>query len=419
MPLAGMVYSAVLAQKRGHALQKIISEPGGVVELMIGTTNYRKEGLARALDRIGEVRACYSFVPYIAFRCQASDAAGLVSHINGRGRFYRELKAMLSVEASGTFSIPKIEDAFPKPKKKVKAEDVGSSLWNLVATGAYKARQYSCGENTNVAVIDTGANYLHPEIQPCFNGKKGHNFLNNTDFVIDDNGHGTHVSGIIAGRNCGVAPKTKLAALKVLNKDGEGSESAIISALEWCVKNNMDVANLSLGAPVASSAFEEMCSYAASAGLLIVAAAGNDGKRTITYPAGFGEPVIGVAATDRENNHAVFSNISPTNDISAPGVDILSSYLSDYAVLDGTSMSAPHVAGALSLAVSYAKKADLEDVLERTAQDLTPEKDDWDVFGAGLLRADLFMSALARSRRVAKALNERQSLAELVRKVFW
>ena len=65
------------------------------------------------------------------------------------------------------------------------------------------------------------------------------------------------------------------------------------------------------------------------------------------------------------------------------------------------------------------KKADLEDVLERTAQDLTPEKDDWDVFGAGLLRADLFMSALARSRRVAKALNERQSLAELVRKVFW
>lgn len=407
-----MFYNPVLIQKRTRALHARLSRTKRPLELIIGTTRYRKESLARELERTGTVTGLYSFIPYIAVKCDIGDAKRIVNHFSGRGKHYKELSAITSVELSGRFSIP-------EPKNRVMNLALSEELWNLVVIGAYEARDYSTGENTSVAVIDTGINYKHPEIRDCFNRKKGYNFVDDTEDPLDDNGHGTHVAGIIAGANCGVAYGTTLHALKVLNHKGEGSEANAISALEWCVKNNIDMANMSLGAPLASSAFEEMCSYAFDNGLLIVAAAGNDGARTPRYPAAFGASVIGVAATNRENTHAYFSNIWPTNDISAPGVDILSSYLDGYAALDGTSMATPHVTGALSLAVSYAKNTQLEDVLERTAEHIDDLPDKEDVYGAGLLRADLLMKELARSQRIIKAIRNKQSLVEILKSIVW
>ncbi len=408
-----MSHNPALAKKREKALRLRLSRAKKPLELIIGTTNYRKEHLARELGKIGKITGLYSFIPYIAVRCDAGDANKLAKHINGEGRFYKELSTITSVELSNRFSIP-------EPKKLVKVEDRCSELWNLEVTGSYEAQEYSKGENALVAVIDTGASYTHPEIRDRFDKKKGYDFVDNRDDPVDYSGHGTHVSGTISGVNCGVAPGATLYALKVLNARGEGSEADVLSALEWCIKNSMDIANMSLGAPLASSAFEEMCAYAANQGLLMVAAAGNDGERTARYPAAFGASVIGVAATDRTNNHAYFSNIWPTNDISAPGVDIISCYKDGYAVLDGTSMSAPHVTGALSLAVSYAKSADFEEVLERTAEDVEPGLPDKnEVFGAGLLRADLLMKELIRSQRILSAIKDKKSLAGIIKNIFW
>ena len=132
---------------------------------------------------------------------------------------------------------------------------------------------------------------------------------------------------------------------------------------------------------------------------MIVAGAGNFGFGA-KEPAAFGEPVIAVAAVDEQNRHAGFSNVYETNDISAPGVDIVSSYNGGYASLSGTSMAAPHVTGSLALVLSALKSnRDLGALMEDTAQNLEegsfPERD---VYGAGLLRVDLMAKAVVENR---------------------
>lgn len=358
------------------------------VELIVRADS-RRSWLARELGRVGQVTHVYEHIPYLSFRCDGADAYALsqVFHRASDERAYRAVASAVSaIDFSGGFSIPKV----------TKHAEVVDDVWNLEDIGAYVAQGFGSGEGVKVAVIDTGVNYNHGEVRGCFGALKGYDFVLSSDAPMDLNGHGTHVAGIVLGANYGVASGAGCFALRVLDETGSGNEADAIAALDWAAGHGVDVVNMSFGSPHASSALEDMCYYLADKGVLVVAAAGNDGVGA-SYPAAFGDSVIAVAAVDRGNRHADFSNVYGTNDISAPGVAITSSYLDGYATLSGTSMAAPHVSGSLALVLSVARSgASLEDVMERTALNLGGGRD---VYGAGLVRVDRMVEAVSQLRQ--------------------
>lgn len=221
------------------------------------------------------------------------------------------------------------------------------------------------GQNANVAVIDTGIDYNHEDLKANYKG--GYNFIDNTANPYDNNGHGSHVSGIIAAADSdtgviGVAPEASIYALKVLDQNGSGSYSNIIAAIQWCIDNKISVINMSFGGSSYSKSLEDICNAANNAGILLIAAAGNSGSGndTIGYPAKFNS-VVAVGATDSNDKIAPFSSTGPDLEISAPGVTVLSTVpkgtcnlcdQSGYRNLSGTSMACPHVVGAAALVLS-------------------------------------------------------------------
>ena len=205
-----------------------------------------------------------------------------------------------------------------------------------------------------VAVIDTGISKDHPDLKANIQG--GYNAINSTKSWNDDNGHGSHVAGIIGALNntvgvVGVAPLVDLYAVKVLNRQGSGFLYDVIEGIQWAVANGMKVANMSLGSSSGTQSMHDAVIAAYNAGLTIVAAAGNNGGAVI-YPAAYPE-VIAVSATDSANNLASFSSRGPEVDLAAPGVSIYSTYKgTGFATLSGTSMASPHVAGAAALVLN-------------------------------------------------------------------
>ncbi|HII30385.1 TPA: S8 family serine peptidase, partial [Candidatus Woesearchaeota archaeon] len=314
------------------------------LELIIGLADSAKARAEKELARLGEIRHIFSRVPYLSIRCLPYDAEQLVGSVSGRSRnrsfntsFGYSLAALRSLELSHTFSISLYRKEETKPSGR---------LWNLDNIGCYDAWKISRGDGSSVAVIDSGVDYNHPALCSCFGSNKGVDIVDGGD-PLDPNGHGTHVAGIIAGAytdvsdSCGVAPAATLYTLRVLGADGYGLESDVMAGIEWALDNSVDIANLSLGARAASGAFRELCSLAYKEGLLMVAAAGNDGFGA-EYPAAFGESVLGIAALDKFNQHPGFSNIYSTNDLSAPGVGVYSTIPGGYASYSGTSMATPH-----------------------------------------------------------------------------
>jgi len=262
------------------------------------------------------------------------------------------------------------------------------------------------GNNANtmkVGIIDTGISSSHPDLQA--NIKGGINTIRPFKGWNDDNGHGSHVAGIIGALNntsgvVGAAPQVDLYAIKVLNSAGSGYISDIIEGLDWAIANKMQIVNMSLGCNCPSVALSDAVKKVNQAGIVQVAAAGNSGSAVI-YPAAYPE-VIAVSATDSSNNIASFSSRGPEVDIAAPGVSILSTYKGkNYATLSGTSMASPHVAGAVALLLNNPVDAsydadndgkwDPSEVLSKlqsTAMDLGVTGID-DLYGAGLLNANL------------------------------
>lgn len=245
----------------------------------------------------------------------------------------------------------------------------------------------STGLGVNVAVIDTGIDADHPDLADNIAG--GVNYVSKPWWKPadpskwdDDDGHGTHVAGIIAALDngigvVGVAPEASLYALKVLDKTGSGYVSDIVAALEWAILNDMDICNMSLGTDTDVESLEEACDAAFTLGVLLVAAAGNDGG-AVDYPAAYSS-VIAVAAVDSSDARPSWSSYGPEVALAAPGVDVYSTWKgSGYKTISGTSMAAPHVAGTLALNLS----ADLCD----SADDLPPTGTD-DYSGCGLVDA--------------------------------
>jgi serine protease len=203
------------------------------------------------------------------------------------------------------------------------------------------------GSGVTAYVVDTGVLTSHNE----FGGRasSGYDFIDNDFDATDCNGHGTHVAGTIGGSSYGVAKNVNIVGVRVLNCSGSGSNSGVISGINW-VKNNASgpsVANMSLGGG-ASQATDDAVNAAVAAGISFVVAAGNDNSNACNYSPARAANAVTVGSTTSSDSRSSFSNYGTCLDIYAPGSSITSAwYTSNSATntISGTSMAAPHVAG--------------------------------------------------------------------------
>jgi len=235
--------------------------------------------------------------------------------------------------------------------------------WEITAFNLPEAWEFSKGEGVIVAVLDTGADLDHDDLVE--NLLPGRNFVDSNSPPEDDNGHGSHVAGIICAANndfgvVGVAPKAKIIPVKVLDNKGAGNLPNVANGIRWAADQGVDFITLSLGAPAQMPMIQDAIRYAASKGAVTWCAAGNAGKtRQIFYPAAYPE-VIGIGAIDENFDRASFSCTGPDLDFVAPGVKILSTVPDNwYAVLSGTSMANPFAVGVASLLLSYKRTKNL------------------------------------------------------------
>lgn len=259
------------------------------------------------------------------------------------------------------------------------------------------------GKNITVAVLDTGI-HPHPDFTKLQNRIFAWNDLvNQKNEPYDDNGHGTHVAGIIAGNGhssegkyVGMAPDARLVGVKVLDEDGGGASSTVISGIEWCLKNrkslNIRIINLSMGSTAQESYKDDpLCRAVMIAwqqGLVVCCAAGNEGPdgKTIDSP-GITPQIItvgnfdsGRTISDTDDTLSKSSSRGPTfdnlpkPDLLAPGTDITSTWVDGgYKTLSGTSMATPMVSGAAALILQKwpsMTPSKLKDLLIRNARDL-------------------------------------------------
>lgn len=235
--------------------------------------------------------------------------------------------------------------------------------WEITAFNLPEAWKYSQGEGVVVAVLDTGADLDHDDL--VCNLIPGRNFLKPGTPPEDDNGHGSHVAGIIAACNndlgvVGVAPKAKIMPVKVLDHKGSGNLFNTSEAIRWVADQNVNFIAMSLGSPQQMPMVRSAIQYAAEKGCVTFCAAGNAGNtRQIFYPAAYPE-TIGIGAIDSNFDRAKFSCSGPDLDFVCPGVDICSTVPDNwYAVLSGTSMANPFAVGLACLLLSYKKQKNL------------------------------------------------------------
>lgn len=292
---------------------------------------------------------------------------------------------------------------------------LGGNNWgaDLVKAPAAWAQGYT-GKGVVVAVLDTGFDYDHPDLKDNIwmnpgeipgngidndgNGyiddTQGWNFADNTNNVIDLNGHGTHVAGTIAGGNngfgvTGIAYDAKIMPVKVLNEQGSGSSNAVAEGIYYAVNNGADVINLSLGNNFPNSTLADAIEYASSRGTVVIMASGNNGYPLPGYPARYANNWgLAVGAVDSNNRMANFSNRAGLNNfpyVTAPGVSIYSSLPgNEYGTYSGTSMAAPHVAGVVALMLSANPNlthAEIRQIIMETAGNSTaiPDANRWNI----------------------------------------
>lgn len=285
-----------------------------------------------------------------------------------------------------------VADISPDSKRTLMAQDTPYG-YNMV-----QANQFS-QNNTQartVCVIDTGYNLGHPDLPDQNDGVSG-NANNNAvgNWYNDGNGHGTHVAGTIAALNnstgiVGVYPGVDLHIVKIFNDSGNWTyASDLIGGINQCQNAGSDVVNMSLGGGSASTAERNAMDQFNDDGILLVAAAGNSGNSTLSYPASY-DAVMSVAAVDSGENRASYSQYNAQVEIAAPGSAVYSTYPTNtYATLNGTSMASPHVAGAAALVWSFfpnCSNDQLRAALNATAKDKGSAGRD-NFYGHGIVKA--------------------------------
>jgi subtilisin family serine protease len=389
----------------------------------------------------GTVSHSYSIIPAVAAELPGSAIQGLLHNPN----------------------ITAIEEDHKVEATAITYDIEYSNAWGVeqIESGVGHEAGYK-GQGVKIGIIDSGINYLHPDLAPNYKG--GYDFYYYDLDPMDVYGHGTHVAGTACAADndngsaspklgvVGVAPECDLYSLRVLNEDGVGYESDIVSAIEWSLGREvtllpwgttqgtttqgvrMDVVNLSLGSSQAySQASEQTFAEASNEGLIIVAAAGNSGnpagKGTNTiYPANY-ESVIAVGATKQGGSRASFSSTGSNVELVAPGESVYSTWndnqgysdpqpvctgvLTDingdgqldgecYKYGSGTSMASPHVAGVAALLISSGLVSDTNEngigdevrsLMQSTAIDLGASGRD-NKYGFGLVNVSRALSAV-------------------------
>jgi subtilisin family serine protease len=239
----------------------------------------------------------------------------------------------------------------------------GKASADIKATAAWEETKGK--EEDLIAVIDSGVDFLHPDIKNKVKSG-GRDFVNNDFDATDDHGHGTFVAGIAAADTnnnegvAGVAWNCKILPVKVIDKEGSGEYSWLVDAIIWAADNGANVISLSLGGEEPADSLRDALKYAHDKGVVIVAAAGND-NATVLYPAAYDEFCLAVAATDYNDSRTSWSNFGPEVDVAAPGERIVGPVPTwfwpsqgekeaiPYAFGQGTSAATPHVAGLAAL----------------------------------------------------------------------
>ncbi len=347
-------------------------------------------------DLGGQISREYTLIPAVVAKIPSTNLTILRNHpLVAYVEENTEIKTMVSPylppqsATSGFFS--------------ASTEDEYQRSWGIQRIGSKAAHaQGVTGKGIKVAIIDSGIDYNHEDLDNNYLG--GYDFVFDDDDPMDDswNSHGTNIAGVIAAEKngigvVGVAPEASLYALKVLNQRGDGLMENIVAAIQWAVDNKMDIINISIEGE-GSEALKTVCDAAYEAGLLIVAAAGNT-KGGPASPLASYSSVVAATSTDKENNLASHAPISPEVELSAPGVSIYSTARTTsgggYGSLDGTSQAAPHVTGMAALILSSGKLEDLNGdgetnnkdlrlMLQRSVDDLGDAGRD-ELFGYGLV----------------------------------
>ncbi len=292
-------------------------------------------------------------------------------------------------------------------------DDDPETPWGIerVFNGQYYGDQYTT--SVQVAILDTGVDLDHPDLAANIVWAVDATGGRSAD---DKNGHGTHCAGTIGAvrDNAGVVgmyANVEIYAIKVLGNGGRGDWADLVNGIYLACQgpdgvegtaDDADVISMSLGGSSAPQEVHDAIIHAYNLGIVIVAAAGNEGDGDastdeISYPAAYPE-VIAVGATDKDDTIASFSNSGPYIEVAAPGVNIYSTYKGGgYDTLSGTSMACPHVAGLVALIIAVHGKMPVgtfddtgqetvRGYLHSTALDLGPSG--WDpAYGYGLVQA--------------------------------
>ena len=247
-----------------------------------------------------------------------------------------------------------------------------SQQYNLGKMSLPQAWNTARGDGVVIAVLDTGADLAHPDLSAKF-VSRGRDFVNGDDDASDDHGHGTHVSGIAAAATnngvgiAGVGYNARLLPVKVLSASGQGDTARIAQAIDWASQQaGVKVINMSLGCQCPSPAYlTEAVANARARGVVVIAAAGNDGTSSPASPAS-APGVIGVGATDSADRRTSFSNYGVNAKLAAPGLNIYSTLRGgSYGTMSGTSMASPNVAGVAALAWSACPSCSVGDIEAR------------------------------------------------------
>jgi thermitase len=299
--------------------------------------------------------------------------------------------------------------AVAAPQALAACDPLRPQQWGLDTIEADAAHATSTGSGATVAVIDTGVLASHEDLAGRL--LPGYDFVDNDADPNDGNGHGTHVTGIVAANAGngigieGVAPGAKVMPIRVLDNDGNGTGENVAKGIDYAVAHNADVINLSLGGDAIGTilggdeAFTKAVQNALDKGVVVIAAAGNDTAPFCEQPSVTG-PILCVGAVDRRNMRSFYSS---SGDLVAPGgsslggsdEDIISTYNDGkYAEIAGTSQATPHVSGVAALLVSLGLHGKaVTDRILATATDAGVAGPD-DVYGAGILNAKAAVAGL-------------------------
>ncbi|MGH2959907.1 MAG: S8 family peptidase, partial [Solirubrobacterales bacterium] len=364
--LAAVLISMLAVASSAHAA---VDTTAASQQLIVGFTNgtSRSESASIINDTDASIERRLPGGSAVVTVDAGASVTGVANELEADGNV-RYASPNFTVHASAVSSDPFVTDG---------------SAWGLGRVHALNAWPVADGTGAVVAVLDGGVDATNPDIGPALwtntteipgnrvdddnNGfiddVHGADWVERDGNPSDPGGHGTHVAGTIAavaGNNfgaSGVAPGAKLMPLRFLDANGSGTVSDAIAAVEYAIVNRADVINASWGGPDMSPPLRDAFARAGAAGITVVAAAGNDGlsnETSPTYPAAFNLPnLIAVAASDRSDRLAEFSNYGNSVDVAAPGVDILSTEGAGVGFMSGTSMAAPHVAAVAALARSF------------------------------------------------------------------